>query len=458
MANIFEKIGNALEKGVPGLERVGGGIGDLIARNATLPTVPGMDLSPSQQRGLLSAQLRDRRIGQNVTRGNEDDFLNRIRSNNAIAGMQSGLQNLIEDPKLKAIAGGFTPQTAQTVGQSIFEMKTGSGGNLSGTPIYIRLADGSLGLAQLSKTGGLTMADGSGFFDNSPGGTHDGAKIIGNLGQDVDTQGEIAGARALASVEGETQGLMARYTSPEFANATLDFDILTKAPLEEELLRLRQQSAAGTLVDKNRIEKLTATLNDANNAFSRVEGKEAQQGLLNGLFEQARNQTGFWTTGFAGARLANLEGTGAYDLKETISAIRANVGFDKLQAMRDMSKTGGALGNVSNVEIKLLTDSLGSLDTAQSEDQFLEQLKRVEDQITESWGRVTDAFEQDYGISYYDPNARESLQDFLQGELDALVNPSDLRGRGADNPVGIDESLRLIQEERERRNAARGLN
>jgi len=121
MGNIFEKIGKALEKGVPGLERVGSGIGDLIARNATPPTVPGMDLSPSQQRGLLTARINDRMIGPNVTRGNEDDFINRIRANNSIAGMQNAMRGLNLDPALKGIINALPPAEMSAFGRNLAE-------------------------------------------------------------------------------------------------------------------------------------------------------------------------------------------------------------------------------------------------------------------------------------------------------------------------------------------------
>jgi hypothetical protein len=41
--------------------------------------------------------------------------------------------------------------------------------------------------------------------------------------------------------------------------------------------------------------------------------------------------------------------------------MKANLAFDKLQAMRNASKTGGALGNVSNEELALLSSTVASL-------------------------------------------------------------------------------------------------
>jgi len=49
-----------------------------------------------------------------------------------------------------------------------------------------------------------------------------------------------------------------------------------------------------------------------------------------------------------GAFLKNIPYTDALELNTQLDVIRANVGFDRLQVMRDNSKTGGALGNISN--------------------------------------------------------------------------------------------------------------
>jgi hypothetical protein len=47
--------------------------------------------------------------------------------------------------------------------------------------------------------------------------------------------------------------------------------------------------------------------------------------------------------------------------------------------MRDASKTGGALGAVSEKELALLESSIASLDTSQSAEQLAENLQKVYD-------------------------------------------------------------------------------
>ena len=83
------------------------------------------------------------------------------------------------------------------------------------------------------------------------------------------------------------------------------------------------------------------------------------------------------TTGFTGARLANVENTDAYRLAKQLDTVKAVVGFSALQAMRDASPTGGALGQVSERENTLLQSTLASLDQFVGEDQLRTNLARV---------------------------------------------------------------------------------
>lgn len=83
------------------------------------------------------------------------------------------------------------------------------------------------------------------------------------------------------------------------------------------------------------------------------------------------------TTGPGGALLQNIPGTQARDLRALIDTVKSNVGFDKLQAMRDASPTGGALGQVSEKENALLQSTIGNLEQSQSRDQLRDNLNRV---------------------------------------------------------------------------------
>jgi len=75
--------------------------------------------------------------------------------------------------------------------------------------------------------------------------------------------------------------------------------------------------------------------------------------------------------------MAALPQNSARALKEAIATLQANVAFATLQEMRNNSKTGGALGNVSDTEIKLLYSKLGSLDNLNDAKQLLTTFREI---------------------------------------------------------------------------------
>lgn len=85
----------------------------------------------------------------------------------------------------------------------------------------------------------------------------------------------------------------------------------------------------------------------------------------------------FSTTGVAGSAISRIGGTSANDVANLINTIQANAGFDRLQAMRDASPTGGALGSISERELTYLQSTIGSLEQSQSKEQLIRNLKRV---------------------------------------------------------------------------------
>lgn len=102
-----------------------------------------------------------------------------------------------------------------------------------------------------------------------------------------------------------------------------------------------------------------------------------QAGVVMGFVDQAAPMINAYTTGVAGKAQALIPGTPAYNLDRVIDTIKANVGFSALQAMRAASPTGGALGQVSEMENRLLQATLGSLDIGQSPTQLRANLEKV---------------------------------------------------------------------------------
>jgi len=83
-------------------------------------------------------------------------------------------------------------------------------------------------------------------------------------------------------------------------------------------------------------------------------------------------------TGFVGGVTRWIPGTPSYKLNKTIDTIKANLGFDTLQAMRDASPTGGALGQVAVQELENLQATISSLDIGQDAETLEQNLGAIE--------------------------------------------------------------------------------
>jgi len=81
-------------------------------------------------------------------------------------------------------------------------------------------------------------------------------------------------------------------------------------------------------------------------------------------------------TGITGA-LPVIPGTDRADATAILLNLKSQVGFSVLQELRTQSKTGGALGQVSDKENELLQENLAALDQAQTFKQFQESLKQI---------------------------------------------------------------------------------
>jgi len=88
--------------------------------------------------------------------------------------------------------------------------------------------------------------------------------------------------------------------------------------------------------------------------------------------------------GWTGNILSAVAGTAAHDVKTSLDTVTAAIGFDRLDAMRKASKTGGALGQITERELDLLKASLGALQQSSSRAQFQRNLTAVKLHYTAS--------------------------------------------------------------------------
>jgi hypothetical protein len=139
--------------------------------------------------------------------------------------------------------------------------------------------------------------------------------------------------------------------------------------LKPQLQMYRQQGIAKPLSP-------TPPTTPADNAFANDE-------VLSQIDKARDLATNHWTTGW-GSYLAGAPATQAHDLASTIGTIHSSLALDELAKMRASSPTGGALGNVTEGEERLLADKTGALNQSDSKENFLDNLAAVE----RSYGRL----------------------------------------------------------------------
>lgn len=87
-----------------------------------------------------------------------------------------------------------------------------------------------------------------------------------------------------------------------------------------------------------------------------------------------------WTTG-VGSLLSRIPATDARNFAAELETLKGNIAFNELAAMRQASRTGGALGAVSDRENVMLSSALGALDAGQSPDNIRQQLQKIKDSL-----------------------------------------------------------------------------
>ena len=129
------------------------------------------------------------------------------------------------------------------------------------------------------------------------------------------------------------------------------------------------------------------------------------------------------------------EGSRAQSLYDKIFA---KGGFQALQDMREASKTGGALGNVSNEEGRRLEKSVvGGLDRTQNIDDVKQGINDFIDEIRVSQARVREAYDTTYSYKGDKTPAKAALSPVDQQALQwANSNPADPRAAAIKQRLG----------------------
>jgi predicted RNA-binding protein Jag len=134
----------------------------------------------------------------------------------------------------------------------------------------------------------------------------------------------------------------------------------------------------------------------ATSALKGFEAKTKQfDSVINELIENKKGLdeiTGF----FAGRTDISAMSDAGRRALSLFNTITAKGGFSELQAMRNASPTGGALGNVSNQEGKQLIDSFGALSRTQSGDDLRKSLATAKADLQNLKERMREAYDLTY--------------------------------------------------------------
>lgn len=236
-----------------------------------------------------------------------------------------------------------------------------------------------------------------------------------NLDREEKLQAELQALPEGAS-EADMLNLVRKYGKPDAVLAALERSNLKKAELEAKATLEKEKQQARELEKqrdrefKMQMAQLTASLRQSNNDVQRqliqaridalndkkqdkadkqinaAESAAANADRVIAKVDEALPLVSGMTTGL-GSITSFIPGTSGADLRSTLETIKANLGFDRLQQMRDASPTGGALGQVAVQELVALQSSVASLDMKQSP----ETLKKNLDQIKYHYGRWREA-------------------------------------------------------------------
>jgi hypothetical protein len=407
-----------------------------------------MDLNQNQKIGLLSNVLGDMTYGPSGRRGaRTPDYLDDIRRSSEFAREKQERQNLTDaitgssllSQDMKDLYSNAPMEEQRGLLKDISSRTYGASSRAGfGTSqqIFTDTRSGQRTIGQLSNLGGVLI---DGTLYDAPGAPAlpDYYQYLGTtLAYDPANALSVASARAEGSVTGETTGLLARYNHPDFTQ--------NEGAYEATIAGMVAQAESDVSLDESvktaKIERLNGLLDDFNNSWSRTQNQQQQTERMNSLIDRAMDQSGFFTTGFVGALFDGVPGTPAYDLAATVMTLEANLGFDKLQAMRDASPTGGALGQVSERELALLTSAIANLKTGQSRAQFEANLSIIKEMAEQTWNNIDEAFMQDYGVSYFDASAKGTITAFIEAEQQRILSGEP--GPGVGSPVSVQPELR----------------
>ena len=111
-----------------------------------------------------------------------------------------------------------------------------------------------------------------------------------------------------------------------------------------------------------------------------------------------QNQSGIKSaTGFGGELQSRIGGTTAANAKADLDRVKSAISLSAIAKMRAESKTGGAVGNMTEKEWPRFESIYGSLDQAQTSDQVIKNLRELKGLTTETQESMIRKYDSIYG-------------------------------------------------------------
>jgi hypothetical protein len=335
-----------------------------------------LNLSPEQAM-LLDRQAREQQI-QQQTQATPDVFRGMLQQAMRTADT---LQNVPRALMGEAPPMGANQRMAIQQEKQLDSLRKQASEIIMSSPeIGEQRASGLLKAVQMDKTGSLSNKVIERFaiqaMDTSNPYGH--LSVVGNRVFNKKTQKYISppqdasGKPTKLEDVAETYGVSTKDLEPkEIAKLGVIASDLSSQGKKPEEIQTALNSEIVSMFDKK--EEATAETKDR--------ALRSQLNAMDSLIASAEQAGELAPESFADASVNAIAGflgvpwTEGLALENYVKQIQANLAFDRLQQMRDSSKTGGALGQVSNIELELLKSSLTALDP--KDKNFKQQLQTV---------------------------------------------------------------------------------
>lgn len=186
---------------------------------------------------------------------------------------------------------------------------------------------------------------------------------------------------------------------------------------------------------QNEMDRREAALQDERRARGTLQSGMASNNVLDAI----RNARRIAMQGGTGMEslASGIPATNARALQTELDTIIANLSFDRLQQMRDQSTTGGALGSITENELRLLGSTVGSLDTGVDLATFLRRLDKVERHFMGAQMAIN-------GIDPRSPEGQQTFRDF--GYTGVFEDENQQQGNSLASPNATQEAGSYPQE------------